>query len=40
MSEREVFVHVDLEGVSHQVGRLWIHAQRRAETATFRYDEK
>ncbi len=40
MSERGVFVHVDLEGVSHQVGRLWTHTQRGLETATFRYDEK
>jgi serine/threonine-protein kinase HipA len=40
MSEREVFVYVDLEGVSHQVGRLWTYAQRGAETATFRYDEE
>jgi serine/threonine-protein kinase HipA len=39
MSDREVFVCVDLEGVAHRVGRLWTHAQRGTETATFRYDE-
>jgi len=40
MSDREVFVCVDLEGVSHKVGRLWVHTHRGAETATFKYDDE
>jgi serine/threonine-protein kinase HipA len=40
MSDREIFVYVDLNGVPHRVGRLWAHAQRGAETATFKYDEE
>ncbi len=40
MSDREVFVYVDLGGVSHKVGRLWAHSQRGGETATFKYDEE
>lgn len=40
MSDREVLVYVDLEGVPHKVGRLWAHSQRGAESATFRYDEE
>lgn len=40
MSDKEVFIYVDLEGVSHKIGRLWAHSQRGAETATFKYDDK
>ena len=40
MSDREVFVYADLEGVPHQVGRLWSHSQRGTETITFKYDDE
>lgn len=32
-----VFVYIDLEGRSVQVGRMWIHVRGRRESATFEY---
>ena len=37
---REIFVHVDLQGETHFVGRLWIHAGRASESASFEYARK
>ncbi|MFT4552690.1 MAG: serine/threonine-protein kinase HipA [Chlamydiales bacterium] len=39
MEEREVFVYVDLDGVSHFVGRLWTRIRGRRQMATFQYDQ-
>jgi serine/threonine-protein kinase HipA len=36
--DREVLVHVDLEGVPHLVGRLWSRLRKSRETASFEYD--
>jgi len=38
MADRELLVYVDLDGVSHRVGRLWSHWRRNRESATFEYD--
>lgn len=35
--DREVYVHVDLDGVPHLVGRLWARVRRDKESATFEY---
>src|SRR5262245_40828674 len=37
--ETAVFVHVDLRGASHLVGRLWARSRREKESATFEYDK-
>jgi len=37
---QQIFVYVDLDGMSHLVGRLWLHNRKRVESATFRYDEE
>lgn len=37
MSEPSAFVYVELDGVIHRVGRLWVSTKGR-ETATFEYD--
>jgi serine/threonine-protein kinase HipA len=39
MSERSVLVHVDLEGQTHFVGRLWARRIKNRESATFEYDK-
>jgi serine/threonine-protein kinase HipA len=36
--DREVLVYVDLNGVSHLVGRLWSRTRKNKEGATFEYD--
>ena len=36
--DREIFVHVDLDGVPHVVGRLWARLRKNKESATFEYD--
>jgi serine/threonine-protein kinase HipA len=38
--DQQIFVYVDLDGVPHRVGRLWLHNRKRVESATFRYDEE
>ncbi|WP_420127256.1 type II toxin-antitoxin system HipA family toxin [Longimicrobium sp.] len=38
MSAPAAYVHVDLDGVPHRVGRLWVRASKGRETATFEYD--
>lgn len=35
-----IYVHVELEGSTHLVGRLWPHQRGRRQSATFAYDEK
>lgn len=35
--DREVLIHVDLDGEPHLVGRLWAHMRRNRESATFEY---
>jgi serine/threonine-protein kinase HipA len=37
--DREVFVYVDLDGVSHLVGRLWSRIRKDRESATFEYEK-
>lgn len=37
MMDREVRVHVDLEGTPHFVGRLWSRTRKGRETASFEY---
>lgn len=37
MSEAEVFVHVELDGVTRLVGQLYVVATRAKERAAFRY---
>ena len=37
MTEKEVFVYVELEGTSHQVGRLWPRTRKGRDSATFEY---
>ncbi|MEZ4753745.1 MAG: type II toxin-antitoxin system HipA family toxin [Bdellovibrionota bacterium] len=38
MVEREVFVHIDLNGSPVLVGRLWTRVRGRKESSTFEYD--
>lgn len=38
MSEPAAYVSVDLRGVVHRVGRLWVAGQRGRERASFEYD--
>jgi serine/threonine-protein kinase HipA len=38
VAEREVLVYVDLHGTPNLTGRLWAHARRGRESATFEYD--
>src|SRR5262249_5405811 len=35
----ETFVHVDLDGKPHLVGRLWAHVRKNKESASFEYDK-
>jgi serine/threonine-protein kinase HipA len=35
--DREVFVHVDLDGALHLMGRLWARVRKDKESATFEY---
>lgn len=37
--DREVFVHVDLQGTPYLVGRLWARIRKDRESATFEYDK-
>ncbi len=37
--DREVLVHVDLQGTLHLVGRLWARTRKGRENATFEYDK-
>jgi serine/threonine-protein kinase HipA len=37
--EREILVYLDLAGVPQLVGRLWAHARRERESASFEYDK-
>jgi len=37
--DRETFVHVDLDGKPHLVGRLWAHVRKNKESASFEYDK-
>lgn len=39
MSERKVFVYLDLGGESHLVGELWARVRGRKESASFKYSE-
>lgn len=38
MSET-IHVYVDLGGITHYVGRMWVHTRSRQEAATFQYDD-
>lgn len=38
MSASDALVYVDLRGIAHLVGRLWIHARGSSQTASFEYD--
>ena len=37
--EKDVFVYVDLDGVSHLVGHLWARVRKNKEGATFEYND-
>jgi serine/threonine-protein kinase HipA len=37
--DREVLIHVDLQGTAHLMGRLWARLRKDRESATFEYDE-
>lgn len=37
--DREILVHVDLQGTLYLVGRLWARMRKERESATFEYDE-
>ncbi|MGC9946978.1 MAG: hypothetical protein ABSF64_11480 [Bryobacteraceae bacterium] len=37
--DKEVLVHVDLQGTPHLVGRLWGRMRKGRESATFEYDK-
>lgn len=37
--DREVFVHMDLQGTPYLVGRLWTRIRKDRESATFEYDK-
>src|SRR6202140_2055710 len=37
--DKEVLVHVDLQGTPHLVGRLWMRTRKDREGATFEYDK-
>ena len=37
--DREILVYVDLDGVSHLMGRLWARLRKNRESATFEYDQ-
>lgn len=39
MTDRLVYVHADLDGATHLVGRLYAHHNRGKETASFEYEE-
>jgi len=36
--DKEILAHVDLDGVTCLVGRLWARARKNRESATFEYD--
>jgi serine/threonine-protein kinase HipA len=38
MTDRILFVYVDLEGAPHLAGRLWARSRKGKESATFEYD--
>lgn len=38
MSERMVYVHINLSGENHLVGRLWEHSKNGRYSGTFQYD--
>lgn len=37
--DREIFVYVDLRGVTHLVGQLWARIRKNRESASFEYDQ-
>lgn len=37
---KEIFIHVDIQGTPHFVGRLWTHDGRNGETASFQYADE
>jgi serine/threonine-protein kinase HipA len=37
--EKEILVHVDLRGIPHLVGRLWMRIRKDGESASFEYDK-
>ena len=39
MTDRLVYVHADLDGATHLVGRLYAHHNKGKETASFEYEE-
>lgn len=40
MEKKEIYVHVDLKGETHFVGRLWIHSGQKGESASFEYSRR
>jgi serine/threonine-protein kinase HipA len=39
VTDRDVLVHVDLDGAPNLTGRLWAHVRKGRESATFEYDD-
>lgn len=39
MSDRQLYVYVDLDGAPVLVGRLWARVRKGRESATFEYDD-
>ena len=39
MMSKKILVHIDLNGQTHHVGRLWIHERNRRESASFEYSD-
>jgi serine/threonine-protein kinase HipA len=37
MTDKRLLVHVDIDGASHLVGRMWARSARGRESATFKY---
>lgn len=37
---KEIFVHVDLQGETHFVGRLWVHMGKTDESVSFEYSRR
>lgn len=40
MTDRKIYVYVDLDGELYQVGQLWTHSSRAKEGASFQYEKK
>jgi len=37
---KEIFVHIDLQGKTRMIGRLWVHTGKQGESASFEYSRE